>query len=288
MTYRRAIRVLAEHLGCEATEEAVHARRLATDPMAYAAVAPARDEHGACCSSTTASRRRRSARTGSELGALAGCPAHPGPADRAVSPPDGASATRCAGARAAGFVALKTIAAYRGGLDLERWRRRCARPCSPRSRRTRRPAIRCPSRSTPGFGDADLLLPLRAARACLKPLIERFDATTVRAPALLPVRARGGLARARVRRTCSSTSRSRSRTSRGPPTALAEALELAPGVQAAVRVGRRPHAGALPAGGALVARRARRRAARAAPGADAEDAARAILRDNARSLYRLG
>ena len=37
VTYRRAIRVLAAHLGCEPTEEAVYARRLATDPAEYAA-----------------------------------------------------------------------------------------------------------------------------------------------------------------------------------------------------------------------------------------------------------
>ena len=35
--YRRAIAVLAEHLGCEPTEQAVYARRLATDPGDYAA-----------------------------------------------------------------------------------------------------------------------------------------------------------------------------------------------------------------------------------------------------------
>jgi hypothetical protein len=36
VTYRRALRTLAEHLGCEPTEEAVYGRRRAEDPSEYA------------------------------------------------------------------------------------------------------------------------------------------------------------------------------------------------------------------------------------------------------------
>ena len=53
-----------------------------------------------------------------------------------------------------------------------------------------------------GFGDADLFLP-RADPALLGPLVERYARHAVRAAALLPVRARGRLARARVRQRLS-------------------------------------------------------------------------------------
>ena len=38
VTYQRAVRVLARHLDCEPTEQAVYERRLATDPVDYASL----------------------------------------------------------------------------------------------------------------------------------------------------------------------------------------------------------------------------------------------------------
>ena len=74
--YRRAIEVLAEHLGCPPTEEAVYELRVATDPAQYAS------------SLLRATRTELllvdegfpSAEVGTtvaELGELAGCPARP-------------------------------------------------------------------------------------------------------------------------------------------------------------------------------------------------------------------
>ena len=62
VTYRRAIAVLASHLGCEPDEEAVYARRLATDPARVRVVVAARHRTPSCCWSTRASRRPTSAR----------------------------------------------------------------------------------------------------------------------------------------------------------------------------------------------------------------------------------
>ena len=87
-----------------------------------------------------------------ELGELAGCEARPIMRIERVVEEDWATeavAGEVTSARERGFVALKTIAAYRGGLDLDvappkSWRGRCSR----RSRPTRRPAIRCRCKST--------------------------------------------------------------------------------------------------------------------------------------------
>ena len=71
-----------------------------------------------------------------------------------------------------GFVALKTIAAYRGGLDLNvpdvRGRSEAALEANA--------ADPLPVQFHAGFGDADLTLPL-ADPGLLKPLIERYDET---------------------------------------------------------------------------------------------------------------
>jgi len=73
VTYRRAVGVLAAHLGCEATEEAVHERRLATDPARYAAsLMPATNMELLLVDDGYPVLEV--ATTWSELGELAGCP----------------------------------------------------------------------------------------------------------------------------------------------------------------------------------------------------------------------
>jgi uncharacterized protein len=198
VTYRRAIPVLAEHLGCEPTEEAVYKRRLATDPGQYAssllrATGTERlflDEGFPTADVGTSWQ---------ELGALAGCETRPvmrieqvaetaGAQSRDVTHAESHDAIRdaIAGARQNGYVALKTIAAYRGGLDLE------ALPPPSRTDRLEGTPLKhvltaaleaneatgdpLPVQVHTGFGDSDLLL-TKARPALLKPLIERFENT---------------------------------------------------------------------------------------------------------------
>jgi len=191
VTYRRGIRLLAEHLGCEPTEEAVYAKRLATEPAAYASslLRAANtdlvlvDEGFPPAPDGTSWR---------ELGELAGCDARPIMRIEQTAEAigiDSLDALREAvsTARSRGYVALKTIAAYRGGLDLD------ALPPPARPDRLEGAAVRdvvlaaleanedtgdpLPVQVHTGFGDSDLLLP-SARPGLLKPLIERFRETT--------------------------------------------------------------------------------------------------------------
>ena len=238
--YQRAVPLLAERLGCEPTEAGVYEYRLASDPNEYAA------------------RLLRATGTGlllvddgfpppaiatscAQLGELAGCAAHPVmriervAEDSASDPLDGVRAA-VAAARANGFVALKTIAAYRGGLDLD------ALPAPARKDRLEGAPLRAvllaaleaneatgdplPVQVHTGFGDSDLSLP--AARpGLLKPLIERFRETTFVLLHCYPfVREAGWLAHVygNVYFDLSLTIPHVSR----PAAVLAEALELAP------------------------------------------------------------
>ena len=210
------------------------------------------------------------------MGELAGCPARPVMRIERVAE-EGLGGgfdefrervrAEVASARARGFVGLKTIAAYRTGLDVARPtsapRGRPSRPAARGWRPSRCSSWRCGTRSRPtppiplpvqlhaGFGDSDLLLP-RADPTWLKPVVRALSGDAVRAAALLPVRARGRLARARVRqRVLRPVAHDPARVPAGrdgAPGARAGA-----GLQAALRERRRPHAGALSAGRPLVA-----------------------------------
>ena len=182
VTYRRAVAALAEHFESEPTEDAVFAFRLSLDPLAYAAsllratgTETLLIDDGFPPPELSVNWR--------ELGEVAGCA-------RGRSCASRRQRRRVAAPARDGFVALKTIAAYRGGLvDLdprgargaggERGDRPAARPGPLRLRR-RRPVA---AAVAPGLAEA-------GDRAL------RHD--PVRAPALLPVHPRGGLARARV------------------------------------------------------------------------------------------
>jgi uncharacterized protein len=235
--------VLAEHLGCEPTEPALYERRLATDPGDYASsLLRATGTELLCVDEGFPTVDVGT--SWQELGALAGCEARPVMRIEQVAQvaqdagSDALDATRDAvlRARAGGYVALKTIAAYRGGLDLD------ALPEPTRADRLEGTPLRAvltaaleaneetldplPVQVHTGFGDSDLLLPA-ANPALLKPLIERFARTTFVLLHCYPfVREAGWLAHVygNVFFDLSLTIPHVSR----PAAALDEALELAP------------------------------------------------------------
>jgi predicted TIM-barrel fold metal-dependent hydrolase len=238
--YQRALPVLAEHLDCEPTEAAVLERRASMDPDEYASGLlratgtellfvddgfPPPDIGTTC----------------EQLGELAACEARPvmrieRVAEASTGPAVEAVREAVTTARSNGYVALKTIAAYRGGLDLD------APAPAMRTDRVEGTVLRAvllaaleanegtgdplPLQVHTGFGDSDLSLP--AARpALLKPLIERFSRTTFVLLHCYPfVREAGWLAHVygNVYFDLSLTIPHVSR----PAVAVSEALELAP------------------------------------------------------------
>jgi uncharacterized protein len=301
VTYRRAIAVLADHLGCEASEEAVYERRLATDQADYAASLLRAtktellllDEGFPSVDLGTSP---------AELGELAGCEARPVMRIEQVAESVGVEALdrlgeTVAGARARGYAGLKTIAAYRGGLDLD------ALQGESRPGRLEGAALGpallaaleaneatgdpLPVQVHTGFGDSDLLLP--AARpGLLKPLIERFRETTFVLLHCYPfVREAGWLAHVYsnvffdVSLTIPHVAR--------PAAALYEALELAP----VSKLLYASDASQTPELYLLGARWWRESLAEVLPAllpddVAAAEAARMILRENAHAVYRLG
>jgi uncharacterized protein len=163
--YRRAIRELAEFLGCEPTEEVVLERRLGTDFDDYAATLLG-------ATNTEAFYVDDGYPTGDtidwrELGELAGCEARP---VLRLEDRSGRAAEETAAARERGYVALKTIAAYRGGLDRFSDHVLAALEANEATGEPLPVQVHC------GFGDSDLHL-WRADPSLLKALIERFRAT---------------------------------------------------------------------------------------------------------------
>jgi uncharacterized protein len=246
VTYRRAMRLLSQRLGCGPGEVAVYERRMSSEPTQYASdllratgteLLFVDDGFPPPSVGTTCE----------ELGELAACDARPvmrieRVAEAAgIAGASGASVVASvreavAGARGDGYVGLKTVAAYRGGLDLD------ALGPPVRSDRIEGEPLRevllaalqeneatgtpLPVQVHTGFGDADLSLP--AARpALLKPLIERFRETTFVLLHCYPfVREAGWLAHV-YGNVFFDVSLAIPHVSR-PAAALAEALELAP------------------------------------------------------------
>jgi hypothetical protein len=289
VTYQRAIQLLASHLECEASEHAVFERRKNSDPSRYASELLAAAGAEALLLDEGYPPAGEALST-TEMGQLAGCPAHPllrletleTSENGRLSP---ASLDRVAGARDAGYVALKTIVAYRGGLDLG------AVDGATRDRLTAALEINrdtgdpLPVQIHTGFGDPDLLLP-RADPSLLKPVFERFAETDFVLLHCYPfVRQAGWLASvyANVFIDLSLTIPHVSR----PAAVLAEAVELAPlsKLLYASDAVRTPELYLLAARwwrdalaevlGALLTERA------------AQRGAELILRENARALYRL-
>jgi hypothetical protein len=275
LTYRRAIRELADFFACEPTEASVYEHRLASDPAAYASALlratgteillvddgfPAPDE---------GEDWRR-------MGELAGCPARPvlrleTRAERAAE-----AVTR---AREDGFAALKTIAAYRGGLD------RVSEHVVTALEANEATGAPLPVQVHCGFGDWDLHL-WRADPSYLKPLLERFRETPFVLLHCYPfVREAGWLAHVygNVWFDLSLTIPHVSR----PEEMVRQALELAP----VSKLLYASDAARTPELYYLAAKWWREALAtvlaEALPADEAEDAARMILRDNALGLYRL-
>ncbi len=193
----RAIDVLAAHLRCEPTEEAVYQRRLSTDPAEYAS-SILRATGTELLFVDEGFPPADVGTSWEELGELAGCESRPvmrielaaeslSRSAAGAADPREAIAAAVLGARARGYVALKTIVAYRGGLDLD------ALHAPSRDDRLEGRPLRdvllaaleaneatgdpLPVQIHAGFGDSDLLLPA-ADPGHLKPVIERFAQTT--------------------------------------------------------------------------------------------------------------
>jgi hypothetical protein len=279
VTYRRAIGALADFFDCEPAEEAVFAHRLAADPLEYASLLLQATNTGLLFVDDGFPPADISVNW-RELGELAGCPARPVMRIERVFAEGGADAVRraVAGARADGFVALKTIAAYRGGLALD----------VPDVREGLMAALEAnaadplPVQVHTGFGDADLALPL-ARPGLLKPLIERFDETPFVLLHCYPfVREAGWLAHVypNVFLDLSLTIPHVAR----PREALGEALELAP----VSKLLYASDAARTPELYLLAATWWRDALAVVLPellGGGAEAAARMVLRENALALY---
>ena len=309
VSYRRAIAELAEELGCEATEAAVLERRLSATPVEHAArLLEATGTEALLLDDGYPSPDE--ALTLEEMSELAGCPAWPvlrveRVADEGLAGGDDLPALRerireeVATARIRGYVALKTIAAYRTGLDVGEpdtdeveaafaasGKRLEAKPLVDRILRDALEANRgdpLPVQVHAGFGDADLLLPA-ANPAFLKTVLERFDETPFVLLHCYPfVREAGWLAHVypNVFFDLSLTIPHAAR----PAEHLGQALELAP----VSKLLYASDAARAPELYFLAARRWREALAEALPDLvdEPEDAARAILRDNAHALYRL-
>jgi len=276
VTYRRAIRELAAFFGVEPTEAAVYHHRLATDPAEYASRL-LRATGTETLLVDDGFPPPGEATTCAELGALAGCATLP--VLRLETPGAGAAeATRAA--RRDGFVALKTIAAYRGGLDRVSAEVVAALEANEAGGDPLPVQVHC------GFGDADLHL-ARADPSLLKPFIERFSATPFVLLHCYPfVREAGWLASVygNVSFDLSLTIPHVAR----PADALREALELAPFSKLlyASDAARAPELYYL---GAKWWREALAEVlAESLPSDETEQAGRAVLRENALRLYRLG
>ena len=268
LSYRRGIGVLAAELGVRPDERAVFEHRASLDPADYASrLLRATNTEVLLVDDGFPSPEL--ATTCQELGDLAGCRALPvlrleARGDRAAA----ATAT----ARRDGYVALKTIAAYRGGLD------RVSAPVVGALEANEATGDPLPVQVHCGFGDSDLHL-WRADPGYLKPLVERFRETPFVLLHCYPfVREAGWLAHvyANVFFDLSLTIPYVSR----PVQVVEEALELAPVSKLlyASDAARTPELYLLAA--------TWWRDALAGVLSDEADARR-ILRDNARALYRL-
>jgi uncharacterized protein len=173
VTYRRAMRELGAFLGCAPTEAGVYEHRLATDAAEYAATL-LRATNTEALYVDDGFPPPGVSTSWDELGELAGCAARPVLRIERVAAEDGVEAVPevVAAARENGYVGLKTISAYRTGLELERLEPfvLAALEANEATGSPLPVQVHC------GFGDWDLYLP-RADPGHLKPLLERFADT---------------------------------------------------------------------------------------------------------------
>jgi predicted TIM-barrel fold metal-dependent hydrolase len=301
LTYRRAVRELATLFGVEPSERSVYEHRLATDFDAYASTL-LRSTGTDLLLVDDGFPPPGEGTSWQELGDLAGCTSRPIMRIERVAEETGdldAVRAEVTAARANGFVGLKTVAAYRGGLDLDALRGQSNRLLQ--GRRVEGAAVAevlvaaleaneatgapLPVQVHAGFGDSDLFLP-RVQPGYLKPLVERFRETTFVLLHCYPfVREAGWLAHVygNVFFDLSLTIPHVSR----PAEALREALELAPiskllYASDAARTPELYHLAAKWWRDALA-----EVLAESLPPDEAEEAGRAILRENALRVYDL-
>jgi predicted TIM-barrel fold metal-dependent hydrolase len=279
LTYRRAMRELAAFFECEPLEAAVYEHRLAVDPEAYAS-ALLRATKTELLLVDDGFPPPGEAVEWERLGELAGCAARPVLRIERVAGELGAEAVsgEVAAAGERGFAGLKTIAAYRTGLEAERLEPfvLAALEANEGTGAPLPVQVHC------GFGDSDLSLP-SADPALLKPLLERFRETPFVLLHCYPfVREAGWLAHVygNVWFDLSLTIPHVAR----PAEMLRQALELAP----ASKLLYASDAARTPELYYLAAKWWREALAEVLPelfGADAEWAAKRILRENALELY---
>ena len=281
LTYRRAIRELADFFDLPRREEAVYEHRRASDPGEYAS----------CLLRATGTEwllvddgfpPPAESTSWDELAELGGCDARPVlRIERLADELRDLDALRAevAAARAGGCAALKTIAAYRGGLE------RVADEVLAALEENARTDEPLPVQVHVGFGDSDLFMP-RADPGFLTPLIERFGGTPFVLLHCYPfVREAGWLAHVygNVFLDLSLTIPHVSR----PAEALREALELAP----VSKLLYASDAARTPELYYLAAKWWREALAEVLAEAlepdEAEEAGRSILRENALVLYGL-
>jgi uncharacterized protein len=279
VTYRRALGELGSFFGCEAVEAAVYELRAATGPREYAA-ALLRATNTELLLVDDGYPPPGEGTSWRELGELAGCEARPVQRIERVAEELGAEAVQgeVASARANGFAGLKTIAAYRTGLELERIEPFVVAALEANEET----AAPLPVQVHCGFGDSDLYLP-RADPGHLKPLLERFRETPFVLLHCYPfIREAGWLAHVygNVWFDLSLTIPHVAR----PAEMLREALELAP----VSKLLYASDAARMPELYYLAATWWRKTLAEVLPdlfGDDADWAARRILRENALELY---
>jgi predicted TIM-barrel fold metal-dependent hydrolase len=211
------MRALAAELGCEADERAVYEHRLAADPAEYASRLLRATNTELLLVDEGYPPFEAGATTWDELGELAGCRALP---VLRLETHGEHAAEEAATARARGYAGLKTIAAYRGGLDSVTEHVVAGLEANEATGAPLPVQVHC------GFGDSDLDLS-RADPSYLKPVIERFRETPFVLLHCYPfVREAGWLAHVygNVHFDLSLTIPHVAR----PEAALLEALELAP------------------------------------------------------------
>jgi predicted TIM-barrel fold metal-dependent hydrolase len=279
VTYRRAMRELAGYFGCEPTEASVYEHRGRTDPAEYAS-ALLRATHTEALYVDDGFPAPGEGTTWDELGELAGCEARPVLRIERVAAEDGEEAVVevVAAARENGYVGLKTIAAYRTGLEEERLHGFVLEALEANEAT----GLPLPVQVHCGFGDSDLYLP-RANPSHLKPVLERFRETPFVLLHCYPfVREAGWLAHVygHVWFDLSLTIPHVSR----PAEMVRQALELAPVSKLlyASDAARTPELYYL---AAVWWREALAEVLPELLGDDAEWAGRRILRENARDLY---
>jgi uncharacterized protein len=279
VTYRRALREIAGFFGCEPEEAAVYEHRLSADQAEYAS-ALLRATNTELLLVDDGYPPPGEGTSWQELGELAACEARPVLRIERVAGELGPDAVRdeVAAARANGYAGLKTIAAYRTGLEPERLHGFVVEALEA-NEGTGTPL---PVQVHCGFGDSDLYLP-RADPGHLKPVLDRFRETSFVLLHCYPfVREAGWLAHVygNVWFDLSLTIPHVSR----PAEMLCEALELAP----VSKLLYASDAARTPELYYLAAKWWRETLAQVLPellGEDAEWAARRILRENALELY---